>query len=1067
MSNKNKGILAIGTIFMLLCTSITMANSNMQAKLYHQNDCTFKYVFDEPLLDQYQNETEANATFFFGVFPPDDDILLAQSFKPTYPILSKIEILLDKKINSNPIEVSVKESLDSSQSLITVEINNPNISNYPTWTTVNIPDINVTPENTYYIISSTIASAILIYEWHYGKLNGQPIDNYNRGMAYIYEYGTWTTISETDLCFKTYGKLGNISPVANFSFTPENPKNGEIITFNASASYDPDGEIIFYKWDWDNDEIFDEIYSTPFATHSWFESDSYQVKLQVIDDTNLISNITKNVNVYDIIVPDDYPTIQGAVDHSDHGYWIYVRPGGTYRENVVIDIERLHLFGGNKLNTTIDGQGNGHVIDILEKSHYVEISGFTLKNSGMGYAGINVQSSYNIINDDNIIDNGFGVHIRYSSGDQIFTNNFESNVDAISINNESFASFISNNTITQNQRYGIYIDNLSNGHVIQKNIISENIYGIKINGVSKTTVVRENIIYNNDIGIDCIFFSDGNRFFYNTFKDNNLNAYDASIDRWDNNAIGNYWDDYKGVDENGDGIGDTPYPIPGGDNKDRYPLIGPWGPPSIPLSPTGQIKGKPRKDYVYSTISTDPNGDLIKYGWDWNGDKNVDEWTTYYSSGVTVSITHTFTRGEYQVRVIAKDKNNQASTWSDPLNISISRSLTKVAPLFNKIVKCRNLILISRFEKLLEGITQYTYKNHYKLEKRQPLMTYADRSTIYVPRDYPSIQEAINNSNDYDTIIVKPGTYHEHLIVDKKITIIGEKRNQTIIEGDNAERHIIEIISDKVQIQNFTIQNCKISHSGIRIWTNNNTISFNTILNCGGGVEMYWTIGNIVKNNLFINNTFAVFFSDSTDCIGADNAINNNQYGVQVGLTLYGFEKTKIQLERNIIDKNIEYGILLLHADEMIIGNNTIKNHNLIGIGIFSGRNIRIFGNHFIRNAKGVTLHESQHTTFSLGNILDDNSPFLFYSTTFLISNNMGICILYKSDNNLLNHNTFNTWCNVYDMCKNIYDMDSKGNYWGDYTGVDQNGDGIGDTPYQIPGGNNIDRYPLMKPEYS
>ncbi len=47
------------------------------------------------------------------------------------------------------------------------------------------------------------------------------------------------------------------------------------------------------------------------------------------------------------------------------------------------------------------------------------------------------------------------------------------------------------------------------------------------------------------------------------------------------------------------------------------------------------------------------------------------------------------------------------------------------------------------------------------------------------------------------------------------------------------------------------------------------------------------------------------------------------------------------------------------------------------------------------------------------------------------------------------------TWCDM--GCK-------EGNYWNDYEGVDTNGDGVGDTPYKIPGGNNIDWYPLMKP---
>ena len=49
---------------------------------------------------------------------------------------------------------------------------------------------------------------------------------------------------------------------------------------------------------------------------------------------------------------------------------------------------------------------------------------------------------------------------------------------------------------------------------------------------------------------------------------------------WDNGSVGNYWSGYKGVDANGDGIGDTPYIINSKD-QDRFPLMNPWD-PAIP-----------------------------------------------------------------------------------------------------------------------------------------------------------------------------------------------------------------------------------------------------------------------------------------------------------------------------------------------------------------------------------------------------------------------------------------------------------------------------------------------------
>jgi len=86
-------------------------------------------------------------------------------------------------------------------------------------------------------------------------------------------------------------------PVAYFSWTPQNPDPNQPINFDASASNDPDGTIILYEWDWDNDGVYDETYSSPTATHTWASNGDYPVTLRVTDDEHVTGTITKTVNV--------------------------------------------------------------------------------------------------------------------------------------------------------------------------------------------------------------------------------------------------------------------------------------------------------------------------------------------------------------------------------------------------------------------------------------------------------------------------------------------------------------------------------------------------------------------------------------------------------------------------------------------------------------------------------------------------------------------------------------------------------------------------------------------------
>lgn len=101
------------------------------------------------------------------------------------------------------------------------------------------------------------------------------------------------------------------------------------------------------------------------------------------------------------------------------------------------------------------------------------------------------------------------------------------------------------------------------------------------------------------------------------------------------------------------------------------PDLIPNEPPNTPEKPSGRTQGKPGMTYLYTTRSTDPEGQQLWYEWDW-GDGNVSAWIGPFSSGDTTTVTHTWTRqGTYLVRVKCHDTFNEESNWSEPLSVTM------------------------------------------------------------------------------------------------------------------------------------------------------------------------------------------------------------------------------------------------------------------------------------------------------------------------------------------------------------------------------------------------------------
>jgi len=93
----------------------------------------------------------------------------------------------------------------------------------------------------------------------------------------------------------------NIAPSANFTYSPVNPRINETVTFNAENSYDPDGSIELYEWDWENNRTCDD--TGEISIHSFSTEGDHPVNLRVTDNGGATNNITKIVRVVGLESP--------------------------------------------------------------------------------------------------------------------------------------------------------------------------------------------------------------------------------------------------------------------------------------------------------------------------------------------------------------------------------------------------------------------------------------------------------------------------------------------------------------------------------------------------------------------------------------------------------------------------------------------------------------------------------------------------------------------------------------------------------------------------------------------
>ena len=681
-----------------------------------------------------------------------------------------------------------------------------------------------------------------------------------------------------------------------------------------------------------------------------------------------------------IRVPEDYPTIQKAINAAKPGDTILVSPG-IYYESIVID-KPISLIGESRENTFIMGsevgkRGEGGVI-ISISSVTVKVSGFRIGDPEVPHMfGIVLENSTKSVISNNIIFNNYywGIWLRSSNNSIIENNILRMNEESgLALTSFSSGNVIKDNICYANGRFGIQIQS-SNNNTIKNNIIKANgEAGVLLISSNNTQLINNTIILNGMIGIG-LESSSYNEIFYNLLT---ANVWGLSVlGKSTENKV--YMNNIEGNIKFGAHLHD-------GETLDLS--LNWWGDKTGPYHPTENPHG------LGDTVYSDPW--FIRVNFKPWADARITEAPAPPKFMVSnFSITPRVAMPGEPIVISANVKNIGEESGTHIIELLIQ----------GEVVSSRNVSLAPGESKTIVFITSKEKTGVYKIGldgltgffKVKGAVKPIKPKRVIVPIDYPTIQEAIDAANPGDVIFIKSGTYHGSITIDKSISLIGENKEEVILIGSGVG-DVIRVVSDEVVISNLTVENSGMHKAGIKLDKVEKCYLSNlTIRNNYHGVYLISSNDNRIENNVMLNNSgFGIFlWSFSNNNTVLSNILNLNN----VGIFVWKFSEFNI-IANNTVNLNLDIGIKLhVLSNHNFISNNIVSNNNAVGIFVMLSDQNMIADNMIESNDLGILL-----TSISTNNIITKNT----------ISNNGGgITLWFSSDHNRLYNNTSSNNGNV------------------------------------------------------
>jgi parallel beta-helix repeat protein len=377
--------------------------------------------------------------------------------------------------------------------------------------------------------------------------------------------------------------------------------------------------------------------------------------------------------------------------------------------------------------------------------------------------------------------------------------------------------------------------------------------------------------------------------------------------------------------------------------------------------------------------------------------------------------------------------------------------------------------------------------------------TFPHFNTIVVPDDFATIGDAVGNATEGATIYVKKGIHqitNGVLMINKTLSIVGEGAEGTTLNGSSVDYLTFPVKNEAGSTAGYTLLGAETStingifppKVAIWVYADNFKISNIAIINCDIGISV---VGNetevsntkmagasvkasyskILDNNITDALALGNAYLNSFTVSGSYNTISRNNIdnmadseftGSFNRITENAIQDLNLKGSYNTITSNTLMNLNLKAADSNIVQNNTFSH-----LSLYASSNNTVVGNTAQGPGySGILMSSGSNNVFHGNSIVDYNS----ISASTDRQYGQGVDIGSMATNNLFYQNNFvNNYMNLMyswnPQMNNInhWDNGAVGNYWSDYNGTDADGDGVGDTPYDVYY-KNVDRYPLMTP---